>query len=93
MLALGQRHLGVGIGAVALSRRNEQLAWHPPHDGQHALIEHLPGAHLLLDHLFARVRRRLHPGPPRLNLLLRLKRPEKLRVFMGAAKPPCDEIW
>src|SRR5215467_4272432 len=63
MLSARHGHLGIRIGAVALSRRSEQVTWHLTHDTQHALIEHIPGTHLLLDHLFAGIHR-LHAADP-----------------------------
>src|SRR5215831_3390863 len=81
MLATRQRHLGVGIGPVALSLRNEPFAWHLPQDCQHALIEHIPGAHLLLDHLFAGVCR-LHPGLP-IGLIATPEKAGEVKGFPG----------
>src|SRR5207302_54253 len=53
MLPARQRHLDIGIGAVALRGRDKQLAGYPAHDLEHTSVQHVPRAHLLLDHLFA----------------------------------------
>jgi hypothetical protein len=63
MLPLGQRHLDVSVGEVALRLGHEQLARHAPQTREDALIEHVPCTDLLLDHLFAGVCR-LHDFPP-----------------------------
>src|SRR6516165_1018516 len=81
MLAARKRHLGVGISPVTLSLRNEQLAWHLPEDFQHARIEHIPGAHLLLDHLLAGVCR-LHPGLP-IGLIATPEKAGEVKGFLG----------
>jgi hypothetical protein len=51
VLAVGQRNFDVGESEVAMLVRHEALARHSTQHVEHALVEHLPGAHLLLDHL------------------------------------------
>jgi len=55
----GQSHvlqgvsLEVGKGEVAVLRQHELLARHEIEQIEHFLIQHLPGADLLLDHVVA----------------------------------------
>ena len=55
VLSAGQRHFGIREGEKALFDRDEPLARHVAQQPEHAFVEHVPGTHLLLDHLFARV--------------------------------------
>ncbi len=50
-LPLRQRNAGVGEGDSAVRCRGKLLAPHLAHGGQHPLVEHVPGMHLLFDHL------------------------------------------
>jgi hypothetical protein len=50
-LPLRQRNRSVGERDLAQRRRRELLATHLAHGRQHSLVEHLPGMHLLFDHL------------------------------------------
>ena len=52
-LSMGQRNRRVGERHVARLRRNVILALNVPHGGQNAFVEHVPGMHLLFDHLLA----------------------------------------
>jgi hypothetical protein len=52
-IALQQRQLRVHEGPGPNRRRREVLPAHGRQQGQHGLIEHLPGADLLLDHVEA----------------------------------------
>jgi hypothetical protein len=49
-------------------RSHEQLPRHLAHDREHVRIEHVPGTHLLLDHLLADVYR-LHRAPVGIGLI------------------------
>jgi len=53
VVAAGQRHLGVDEGQRAIRRRDEVLALDHREQRQHALVQHVPGADLLLDHVEA----------------------------------------
>ncbi len=50
--AVSERYLGIGEREPAEAVRHELLAWHFVERAQHARVEHLPHAQLLLDHLF-----------------------------------------
>jgi hypothetical protein len=50
-LPVTDRHVHVGKREIAVFRRDEGFARHPGHRVEHAQVEHVPGAHLLLDHL------------------------------------------
>ena len=52
-LALGERNRCVGEGEFAVGGGHEALARHARQRIQHARVEHVPGAHLLVDHLLA----------------------------------------
>jgi hypothetical protein len=52
-LAVRQRHLGVDEGHRPIRRRNEVLALDDREQREDALVEHLPRADLLLDHVEA----------------------------------------
>ena len=54
-LALAERDVDIGEGERAVLRKNELLARHQVQQIEHVLIEHLPGADLLLDHVEARL--------------------------------------
>ena len=53
LLAVWERNRRVGERQLVVCLRNETLARHPSQHLEHALVEHVPGAHLLVDHLFA----------------------------------------
>jgi hypothetical protein len=53
LLALADRDLQVGEGERAVSCGDELLARHHVQKIKHVLVEHLPGADLLLDHIGA----------------------------------------
>ena len=46
-----ERHAQVGESEFAILRRRELLAWHTFHDREDPIVEHVPGANLLFDHL------------------------------------------
>jgi tetratricopeptide (TPR) repeat protein len=54
-LAFPKGYLQVGEGKRPMLRRNELLARHDIEQIEHVLIQHLPGADLLLDHVGARL--------------------------------------
>ena len=54
-LAFAERDLQVGERERAVLRRHELLARHDVEQVEHVLVEHLPGADLLLDHIGARL--------------------------------------
>jgi hypothetical protein len=60
-LTAGQRHLGVDEGQTGAARGHEILALDDGEDREHVLIQHLPGADLLLDHVEAGLLD-VHPG-------------------------------
>ena len=62
MLSMRQRHFDIGEREETLGLGDEVLTGHAAEYCQHALIQHVPGAHLLLDHLLAGIRQ--HGGTP-----------------------------
>ena len=50
---MGQRDVGIGIGDGGIGRGREQFAGHAGKGIENGLIEHVPGANLLGDHLLA----------------------------------------
>jgi len=53
-LAMAKRQLHVGEGEALQRLGHEVLAPHRAERAEHALVEHVPGAHLLFDHVVAR---------------------------------------
>jgi len=53
VLAAGQRDLGIDESQALVSRRHEGFAAHGDQGLQHVVVQHVPGADLLLDHVVA----------------------------------------
>jgi hypothetical protein len=52
-LTTAKRYLEIGEREIAVSRRHELLALDRRQQVQHVRIQHVPGTHLLLDHVEA----------------------------------------
>jgi hypothetical protein len=68
VLIMREGNLAIGVGTEALLLGREPVSGNLAKNLQYALIEHIPGAYLLLDHLFADIgRQHRHYTPIGLN--------------------------
>jgi hypothetical protein len=92
MLRMRQRYLSVGVCKETLMVRREPITRYLSQNFQYALIEYVPGAYLLLDHLFTDVGRQ-HVIVSDWTYCRLVDKAKTLRVFHRHAKQACDKIW